>query len=869
MKKREGAKRARRALGKTGKTPEGPKKALKGVRQSRAGALKTEGDEKRGQTVEAKEITLRGVREGNLQNIDLTIPRGKLVVLTGLSGSGKTTLAMDVIYEECQRQYLEAIGYQGVAGPKLTSMRGASPAVRITQGGQGRNPRSTVGTMTSIYTELRMVYEKLHERACPACGAPIIAADCREETEKKGSDFFVYQYCPHCGAKMEKLTRTDFSHNTREGACPTCQGLGKALQLDMGALVDEEKSLEGGAVEIWKGRYLEYICDVVRGGCAHFGCPLEPGTPIKAYGPVQRALLFKGAESEEVKALTGGQKPPKAVMDGRFEGLEPLLWRRLAAQEGEVGKLAPYFTQGPCPDCHGERLAPMGRSVTVTGTRLPELSAMPLGRLREWVKALDGKLTEAHRLQVEVYLTDLLAKLRRLANVGLGYLTLDRQAVTLSGGESQRIKLAAALDSELTGILYILDEPTVGLHPKDTAGILQVLKALRDKGNTVILIEHDVDVMEAADYIVDIGPGSGRAGGRIVGKGSLAELMAQPDSVTGRYLKGRHEGKKDYRPGDGGAIELQNVWKYNLQGVDVHIPTGELVAVTGVSGSGKSTLVLEVLAKGDARGRDGKNKVLGLDGFDQVITIEQAAPTRMNRSNVATYTGAFGDIRALFAALPKAKEKGLTPKHFSFNTPGGRCEACQGLGKVVSNLLFFEDMEVPCPVCGGKRFSETVLAVEYEGKNITEILDATVEEALPLFAHRPKLRRILELLCEVGLGYLALGQSVTTLSGGEAQRLMLARELLGSRGKRGLYLIDEPTTGLHPLDVAQFLKLLDRLVEEGNTVVVVEHNLQLIAHADWVLEMGPGGGDEGGKLIATGTPKEVGRDPRSITGRYL
>ncbi|RAV05630.1 excinuclease ABC subunit UvrA [Paenibacillus sp. YN15] len=807
--------------------------------------------------------------EGNLKHVSLEIPRDRLVVLTGLSGSGKSTLAMDVLYQECQRQYLEAIGYQGIRKPNVGSIRNVSPAIRITQSESNRNPRSTVGTLTDMYTGLRMVYEKLSTRLCPHCGQPISAADCREETEKKDNVFHVYMYCHLCGHKMDKLTRTHFSYNTREGGCPTCQGLGQMLQINMKATLHEELSLEEGAVEYWNQGYKEYQTAAVYQALRHYGLPVPENVPVKDYPPLQRAVLLYGSECDAIKEAYPDAAPPKTVALGKFEGVLSTLWRRMSEKGGEAKNLNGFFHSDTCPDCKGERLGPLSRSATVNGVRLPELTVLSLEELDDWIAGLEASLSAANHRLAELYLSDIHTKIRRIVNTGLGYLSLDRQIITLSGGEMQRIKLAAALDSDLTGVIYILDEPTVGLHPKDTRGMISVLKKLRDLGNTVLVIEHDPDVMAEADFIVDIGPGSGKHGGEIIALGTLAELLDNEHSVTGRFLKEKRVLRHRVRPGSGAHIHIRHASLHNLQDVEVRFPAGCLVTVTGVSGSGKSTLVFDVLAKLWEKERVGDAAAAGLDHFDQMITIEQGAITRMKRSNVATYTDMYTDIRSLFGGLPDAKAKGLAAKHFSFNTKGGRCENCEGLGVITSNMLFFENIEVTCPVCGGARFNEEVLSVQYKGLNVNEVLHLSVEEALEVFAGHTGLETMLKLLCEVGLDYLELGQTLTTLSGGEGQRLKLANELISNKGKSVLYLMDEPTTGLHPADVGNFLKLLNRMVDAGSTIIVVEHNEQVIRDSDWIIDLGPEGGRNGGQVLFAGTPVEMMERGTTVTAECL
>jgi excinuclease ABC subunit A len=814
-------------------------------------------------------IIIRGAKEGNLKDISLEIPREKLVVFTGLSGSGKSTLAMDVIFNECQRQYLEAIGLQGIHKPKIDYIRNVSPAIMITQTEANKNPRSTVGTLTDIYTDLRMIYEKLGVRVCPHCNEVISAAECKEELEKVDGEFTVYMYCSQCNYRMEKLTRTHFSYNTREGACKTCEGLGKVLTINKDKAVSESLSLENGAVDFWEQKYKEYQISTLYNAFRHYNIPVQDNIPVADFSAIQKTILYHGVESEEVKRSFPEVQPPKTVAAGRFEGILPTLWRRMSDKGGDAKHLNAYFDFDTCPECRGERLGELSRSATVNGTRIPELSTLSLEELSQWILTLENSLGESERRLIEAYLLDLRTKIQRIVNVGLGYLSLDRQTITLSGGELQRVKLAAALDCDLTGIIYIMDEPTIGLHPKDTEGMIAVLKKLRDKGNTVIVIEHDPDVMIEADYIVDIGPGSGKHGGEIIGAGTLADLKGQETSVTGAYLRKSKPDEGQLRKGTGDVIEVRNDDLYNLKNIDARFPVGCLVSVTGVSGSGKSTLVFEVLAAAGGQKHTTNNRVSGLEQFDQIVTIEQAAITRMKRSNVATYSEVYTEIRKIFGGLKEASDKGLSAKHFSFNTPGGRCEHCEGLGYVTSNMLFFTNIEVTCPVCGGKQFNDEVLEVKFKGYTIKDILKMSVEEALDAFSTYSKIKRILALLQDVGLGYLELGQTLTTLSGGEGQRLKLAKELINNTGKHSLYLMDEPTAGLHPVDVENFLTLLNRIVDSGNTVIVVEHNQQVIRASDWIIDLGPEGGKNGGQVVFEGTPGDIRSCAQSITAKYI
>lgn len=805
-------------------------------------------------------LSIVGAREGNLRDVSLNLPKNKLIVFTGLSGSGKSTLLIDVLFNECQRLYLEALSLQGIPKPAVERVRGASPAIAILQNDANKNPRSTVGTVTDLFTALRMVYEKLGVYPCPHCGTTICAADCVEETERVGDDFHVYQYCSACGKRMNKLTRTDFSFNTHEGACPTCQGMGEQLEVNRATVVDEAKALEDGAVAFWVQKYGEYMIESLHAAYRRYGIPIPARVPVAELSDLQRAVLYDGVESTVLREASPHIKPPKTVASGRFEGIVPTLMRRLAEQGVDAKSVRPYFVSAPCPACKGERLGAASRAVTVEGTRLPELATITLRELLSWMRTLDANLDEKHRALVKDYLLDINTKLSRIAAVGLDHLTLDRTTVTLSGGELQRLRLSAILDSELTGIIYILDEPTAGLHPKDTAGLIRILQRLRDLGNTVLVIEHDPDVMQAADHLVDIGPGAGKHGGQVVSKGSLVDIITTPNSATGRFLSQKPTLNPAPRIPQATPIKVRNATKFNLRHLDVDIPTGCLTTVTGPSGSGKSTLVFEVLTQGDTA---------GCEQFDRMVEVGQSPVTRMKRSNVATYTDLYTEIRNLYARTDAAKTLGLTAKSFSFNTAGGRCETCEGMGTVTNNLLFFTDTTTPCPTCHGRRFHDDVLSVLFEGRSIVDTLSLSVQEAADAFQGYPKITRTLDLLTDVGLDYVELGQSLTTLSGGEAQRLKLAKELLGGRGKRALYLLDEPTSGLHPQDVEHFLVLLNRLVDDGNTVVVVEHNQQVVCASDWVIDLGPEGGDRGGQVLFEGTPANLATHGTSATANCL
>ena len=827
-------------------------------------------------------ILIKGARENNLKQITVAIPKNKLVVLTGPSGSGKSTLAMDTLQRECQRQYMESMGMVAdmVGKPKVEAIIGLSPSISVGQHVTNRNPRSTVGTVTDIYTYLRVIFARAGERPCPTCGK--VVPPPRASTTTYGGDDEGQQPewvdCPHCGAKLEKLTSSHFSFNVPEGACETCSGVGEVASLNMAAIFDPAKSFRAGGVTMFNGEmWINYQINVLQAAAKHYGFPFDPDLPLCEYSDAQRDLLYYGAESEEFSRHFPGVKPPKSVSAGRFEGVITGLWRRYkeygTGAEGGMTS-AEYFQQQTCPTCQGAKLKQSSLAVKVGGVGISEIAEWPLEGVLAWAERVRSELSAESLEMLETILSiEVPTRLRRILDVGLGYLSLSRQSITLSGGEAQRLRLASLLGSGLTGVLYILDEPTAGLHARDTAGLIQVLKQLRDLGNTVLVIEHDVEMMRAADHVIDMGPGAGAMGGRVVGEGSLAELMAAPESVTGAYLRAEqsYKPKATRRKGTGQFLTVRNAHARNLKNVTVSFPLGCLVSVTGVSGSGKSTLVFDLLAEG-AKGNLRPEGCDGLEGVDQVgswITVDQSPIGRMQRSNVATYTEVYTALRNLYAGLPEAKKLKLTAKHFSFNTPGGRCEHCQGLGVVTVGMMFMADIEVRCPACKGRRFQEEVLRVTYQGHTISDVLDLTVQESLAVFEGNEKIAEMIRLLCEVGLGYLHWGQSVRTLSGGEGQRLRLAAELAARSKKHTLYLLDEPTTGLHPADVRQLTVLLEKLVDAGNTVIVVEHNLELIRESDWIIDIGPEGGEKGGQVIAQGTPLEVAEVPESYTGQFL
>ncbi|GIQ69033.1 excinuclease ABC subunit A [Xylanibacillus composti] len=824
-------------------------------------------------------IEIRGARENNLQNVTLRIPKHQLVVLTGPSGSGKSTLALDTLQRECQRQYMESMGMaaESYAKPKVDAIIGLSPSISVGQHVTNRNPRSTVGTVTDIHPYLRIVYEKLGERACQHCGqrfvpGPLLDAGMADDEELDAHTDVPALHCPHCAGTLRRYTRRHFSYNTPEGACEACGGLGHTLSLDLDAVFDQTRSLQDGGVRVWIGALIQYQTMVLNAAAEYYGLDFDPVVALKDYDEPVRDLLYYGVESDAFSRHFPDCKPPKTVNGGKFEGVVTGIWRRYKEKAGDSGEAALFHEQA-CEACRGARLKEEVRSITVQGVSFPEISSWSLQRASRWLGQLRDKLPDEHREQTDTLLHDMALRLERIVDVGLGYLTLNRQSVSLSGGEAQRLRLASVLGSGLTGVLYILDEPSSGLHPRDTQGLIRILKQLRDLGNTVLVIEHDIEMMRAADHVIDMGPGAGSGGGRVVGEGTLLELTEQADSVTGAYLRniGARKAPWTRRSGNGKRIVIRDAHARNLKHVHVSLPLGCLTAVTGVSGSGKSTLLFDLVGAGDkeAKARAGCGSIEGLDAVDGIVNIDQSPIGRMSRSNVATYTDVFTAMRNLYASLPEAKKNGLTAKHFSFNTAGGRCEHCQGLGTVPLDLFFLSGMEVRCPVCRGKRFKEDVLRVTYQGLSISDMLNLTVEESLGLFAGHSKIERSIRLLHEVGLGYLQWGQAITTLSGGEGQRLRLAKELNVKAKQHLLYLLDEPTTGLHPQDTAQLVRLLHRLVDAGHTVIVVEHNMELIRECDWIIDMGPEGGDAGGEVIAEGTPEQVALADGSHTATFL
>ncbi|MCX4673295.1 excinuclease ABC subunit UvrA [Streptomyces sp. NBC_01381] len=844
-------------------------------------------------TVNADSIRIKGARLHNLKNVSLDVPKNKLVVLTGLSGSGKSTIAFDTLHREGQRQYLESLGLVTtfVSKPAVDSITGLSPSISVDQHLTNRSPRSTVGTVTEVFTYLRLLWARIGHRPCPACGQDVPPAYHVDGDELWGDETSAGESadgeapslpCPHCGTAVPGMVMGTFSFNKPAGACATCTGIGTVFQADVRRLVDDGLSVAAGAVLGWLPVLTARNVPVLRAAGEHYGFTFHADTPVRELGDVQRDLLLHGVESDAFRRHFPGVEPPATVARGRFEGVVTAVLRRYAERIDDAAyreKTEKFLVNDVCPDCEGTRLRPESRQVTVAGLTIVDAARLPLDELAEWIGALRGHVTDDEAWQVtEPIVDDLRERVRRLTDVGVGYLTLERATPSLSAGEAQRLRLSSLLGSGLTGVLYVLDEPTIGLHPADTARLVGVLRRLRDLGNTVLVVEHDLDVLRAADHVIDVGPGAGRDGGRIVAAGSPREVAATPGSVTGDHLSGRLAMPLPaaHRPGTGKELVIRGARAHNLRNVTARLPLGRLIAVSGPSGSGKSSLVLDILGRAARQRFHGAGEAPGahdgIDGWehiDKVVTIDQQAISRVPRSNAATYSDAFTPIREAFAASADARQRGLTAGHFSFNVAGGRCERCAGAGVLTVQMHFLPDVEVRCPACRGRRFRAEVLGARYGGHDIAQVLEMTVDEALSLFEAVPGAATRLQRMSDVGLGYLQLGQPATTLSGGEAQRVKLAKELGRRATGRTLYLLDEPSTGLHAADTARLLGVLQRLVDAGNSVITIEHNLDVIRAADWVVDLGPEGGAAGGEIVAEGTPKELTRVSASRTGAFL
>ncbi len=932
------------------------------------------------------DIIIKGAKEHNLKNIDITIPRDKLIVMTGLSGSGKSSLAFDTIYAEGQRRYVESLSSYArmflgqMEKPDLDSIEGLSPAISIDQKSTSHNPRSTVGTVTEIHDYLRLLYARCGVPHCPKCGREIrrqtvdqivdriltmepgtriqVLAPCVrgrkgefrtlfEQLRGEGYarvrvDGAVYDLsevpaldkkrkhsidavidrlvirdgiagrltdsletafrlgkelaavaavdgpeamysrsyaCPDCGISMEELTPRLFSFNNPFGACPACSGLGTRMKVDPALIVpDGSLSLNRGAISVtgWDSQAKGSIAYMYLTALAErYGGSMD--TPFDDLPEQMRDAILFGTGSEKVH-VHYTKEYGSGTFDTPFEGIVPNLERRYRETQSDWSKqeIEQYMSVDPCPDCGGRRLRPEALAVTLGGKNIAELSDMSVASVRDFIRALE--LTPTQKMIATQIKKELDSRLGFLVNVGLGYLTLSRAAMTLSGGEAQRIRLATQIGSGLMGVLYILDEPSIGLHQRDNGKLLGALKKMRDLGNTLIVVEHDEETIRTADYVVDIGPGAGEHGGYVVAKGTPEEIAATPGSITGDYLSGRRSipVPEKRRPGNGSFLTVRGARANNLKSIDVTVPLGLICCVTGVSGSGKSSLVNEIIKKtllrdlNHARTKPGDSDgVEGIRALDKVIDIDQSPIGRTPRSNPATYTGLFDLIRGVFASTPDAKMRGYTNSRFSFNVKGGRCEACHGDGIIKIEMHFLPDVFVPCEVCGGKRYDRETLEVKYKGKSIADVLDMTVEEALDFFRPLPRLKKKLQTLYDVGLGYVKLGQPSTTLSGGEAQRVKLATELSRPDTGRTLYILDEPTTGLHMDDVKRLISILDRLAEGGSSLIVIEHNLDVIKTADYIIDLGPEGGEGGGRVIAQGTPEQVARTEGSFTGQYL
>ena len=942
-------------------------------------------------------IHVKGAREHNLKNIDVQIPRDKMVVITGLSGSGKSSLAFDTIYAEGQRRYVESLSAYArqflgqMEKPDVDFIEGLSPAVSIDQKGTTRNPRSTVGTVTEIYDHLRLLFARVGVPHCPNHGVPIVAQTVQEIVDqireykegsrllilgplvrdrkgehqqllvtarrggfarvrvdgsvrdlseditldkmkkhslevvvdrivlKRGEDgdadrsrltdsietalrlgeglvlvadadgkqperlFSQRLACPEGDFSIGEIEPRMFSFNSPHGACPACTGLGTKLEPDPDlVLANPDLSLKQGAVLPWQksGGTAQYRMAIIEGLARRFKFSLD--APVKDLPKKALDALLRGTE-EPLKLSYENRSGQRRSYEYEWEGIIPWLERQHRDTTSEFirADIEKYMSERPCPVCKGRRLKPEALAVTILGKDIVDVTSLTVSEALDWVGGLErekGGLGSRDRQIAKQVLKEIRTRLGFLVDVGLDYLTVDRSATTLSGGEAQRIRLATQIGSGLMGVLYILDEPSIGLHQRDNAQLIRTLLGMRDLGNTIIVVEHDEETIRTADWVIDIGPGAGEHGGEVVAEGPLEAILREPRSLTGAYLSGRRRipMPAHRRSAKGDAIVVRGAREHNLKNIDVRIPLGVFVSITGVSGSGKSTLVNEVLYRrlaqvvNKAKERPGAHdRIEGIQHIDKVIDIDQSPIGRTPRSNPATYTGLFTPIRDLFAAVPEARLRGYSAGRFSFNVKGGRCEACAGDGIIKIEMQFLPDVYVPCEVCGGKRYNREALEIRYKGKTISDVLEMTVEEGLAFFTNVPACEAKLRTLNDVGLGYIHLGQPATTLSGGEAQRIKQSTELSRRATGRTLYIDDEPTTGLHFADVERLLEVLHRLVDNGNTVVVIEHNLDVVKTADWIIDLGPEGGKAGGEVIAEGTPEAVARSRRSFTGRYL
>ena len=934
-------------------------------------------------------IFIKGAREHNLKDIDVVIPRNKLVVITGVSGSGKSSLAFDTIYAEGQRRYVESLSAYArqflgqMEKPDVDYIEGLSPAISIDQKGPPHNPRSTVGTLTETYDYLRLLFARIGHPHCPECGreisrqtvqqivdavreipqgsrimilAPLVRdrkgehqaifkdlqkagfvrvrvdgqihdlseelrsdknkkhtievvvdrlqieqnenatrlADSIETALKLGSGvvlikildgeellFSEHFACVYCSISLGEIAPRTFSFNSPYGACPACTGLGCKLEIDPNLVIpDKTLSLAEGAVQPWlrNGQISTWSSSILESLGRRHGFSLS--TPAKDLDEEQLRIILYGDGGERIPATYEDRYGELRQYYTDFAGVIPYLERRYreTSSDSVRADIERYMASNPCLACQGKRLKPESLAVIIVDKNIMDVTGLPVTEALSWVEQLGSRISPRELTIARQIIKEIQARLGFLRDIGLGYLTLDRPSATLSGGEAQRIRLATQIGSGLSGVLYVCDEPTVGLHPADGSRLITTLKRLRDLDNTVIIVEHDEAMMRAADYIIDMGPGAGKQGGEVVATGTLQDIMACPQSITGQYLSRtkRIPLPPERRSGTGKELTIKGARENNLKNIDVPIPLGKFVCITGVSGSGKSSLTNEVLYKRlarffyQAKERPGEcDGITGTEYIDKVVNIDQSPIGRTPRSNPATYTGTFTPVRELFAAVPEARVRGYSQGRFSFNVKGGRCEACQGAGHVQIEMQFLPNVTVPCEVCKGKRYNREALEIHFKGKTIAEILDMTVDEALLFFDHFSKIKNKLETLRDVGLGYICLGQPAPTLSGGEAQRVKLATELSRRSTGKTLYILDEPTTGLSFADIACLLKVLQRLVDYRNTVIIIEHHLDVVKNADWVIDLGPGAGDEGGYLVDAGTPEELAQNDASFTGQYL
>jgi excinuclease ABC subunit A len=952
-----------------------------------------------------EKIVVRGAREHNLKNIDVEIPRDKLVVITGLSGSGKSSLAFDTIFAEGQRRYVESLSAYArqflgqLEKPDVDHIEGLSPAVSIDQKGVSHNPRSTVGTVTEIYDYLRLLFARVGTPHCPQCGRPVMSQSAEQIVERvqrmpQGSriqvlaplvkarkghhqsvfedirkagfvrvrvngevrqvdeeieldrykshtieavvdrllvryapndesdeaqadrsrltdsietalrlgqgvviihdvtdparsvDFLYSEHlsCPYDGTSIPDIEPRTFSFNSPHGACPDCQGLGTKKEIDPDLIIpNKDLTLEEGAVAGWPTEDKQgYYWQLLKATAGHFHIPTN--VPVNELNEAQRRILLYGSGQEQVRVRYTNREGDRRHYRTQFEGVIPNLQRRYLESTSDYvrGRLEEYMVNRPCRTCDGTRLQPVARLVEISSQTIDVISHWPVQQVLDWVLCLQDlertPFTSRQQIIAHTILKEIQARLSFLMNVGLDYLSLDRSASTLSGGEAQRIRLATQIGSRLMGVLYVLDEPSIGLHQRDNERLIHTLMGMRDLGNTLLVVEHDEEMIRHADWIVDLGPGAGQSGGEVVAQGLLADIVAHDLSLTGAYLSGRLRiaVPKKRRPGSGEAVRVLGATENNLKNIDVMIPLGKFICVTGVSGSGKSTFLIEILSKrlaqifNKTKELPGAHRSIeGLEHLDKVIEIDQSPIGRTPRSNPATYTNLFNPIRDLFAALPESKMRGYKPGRFSFNVKGGRCEACQGQGQNRIEMQFLPDIYVPCDICKGARYNQETLQVRYKGLNIAGVLDLSVDEALDFFANVPVIKRKLKTLVEVGLGYIRLGQPAPTLSGGEAQRVKLSRELSKVATGRTVYILDEPSVGLHAHDVAKLIQALNRLVDKGNTVIIIEHNMDIIKVADHIIDLGPEGGERGGRVIAEGTPEAIAATADSYTGQFL